>query len=215
MTWRRRSWLRCRMQRIWRYACFRAAPWERMRRTTSSSAGSRCSATGRVGAEELRPGVAYGQRIVDARLEQGGGGAVALPRFHLSDALSTAILAFVRPFWIGDDDDLGRLELFQSAIMNLDPEDVLVLEQEIWVGERSDVASVTDLLWPDAPLLKGRADDPRAFVHVDRENGEWFWRVRGDGSVVESEPKVSDWKGPYHNVRMCLEMSRRLPADDR
>ena len=50
---------------------------------------------------------------------------------------------------------------------------------------------------------------------VDREDGEWFWRVRADGSVDESEPKVSEWKGPYHNVRMCLEMLRRLPAEDR
>ncbi len=45
---------------------------------------------------------------------------------------------------------------------------------------------------------------------VDRTNGEWFWRVRADGSVDASEPKVSEWKGPYHDVRMCLEMLRRL-----
>ncbi len=45
---------------------------------------------------------------------------------------------------------------------------------------------------------------------VDRVNGEWFWRVRADGSVDEGEPKVSEWKGPYHDVRMCLEMLRRL-----
>jgi len=45
---------------------------------------------------------------------------------------------------------------------------------------------------------------------VDRNNGEWFWRVRADGTVDESEPKVSEWKGPYHTVRMCLEMMRRL-----
>ncbi len=45
---------------------------------------------------------------------------------------------------------------------------------------------------------------------VDRQGGEWFWRVFPDGSVDESEPKVSEWKGPYHNMRMCLEMLRRL-----
>jgi len=31
-----------------------------------------------------------------------------------------------------------------------------------------------------------------------------------DGSVDAAEPKVSAWKGPYHSVRMCLEMMRRL-----
>lgn len=45
---------------------------------------------------------------------------------------------------------------------------------------------------------------------VDREHGEWFWRITPDGSVDESEPKVSEWKGPYHNTRMCLEMIERI-----
>jgi cellobiose epimerase len=45
---------------------------------------------------------------------------------------------------------------------------------------------------------------------VDRVHGEWFWRVRDDGTVDPAEPKVSEWKGPYHTVRMCLEMRRRL-----
>jgi mannobiose 2-epimerase len=45
---------------------------------------------------------------------------------------------------------------------------------------------------------------------VDCVNGEWFWRARADGSIDDSEPKVSEWKGPYHTVRMCLEMMRRL-----
>jgi mannan endo-1,4-beta-mannosidase len=45
---------------------------------------------------------------------------------------------------------------------------------------------------------------------VDRVNGDWFWRVRADGSVDPLQPKVSEWKCPYHSVRMCLEMMRRL-----
>jgi mannobiose 2-epimerase len=45
---------------------------------------------------------------------------------------------------------------------------------------------------------------------VDRVHGDWFWRVRTDGSVDDDQPKVSEWKGPYHSVRMCLEMMRRL-----
>jgi mannobiose 2-epimerase len=45
---------------------------------------------------------------------------------------------------------------------------------------------------------------------VDRVHGDWHWRIRADGTVDSSEPKVSAWKGPYHNVRLCLEMMRRL-----
>lgn len=49
---------------------------------------------------------------------------------------------------------------------------------------------------------------------ADRVGGEWFWRIRADGSVDPREPKVSEWKGPYHTVRMCLEMMRRLGPGD-
>jgi len=45
---------------------------------------------------------------------------------------------------------------------------------------------------------------------VDRELGEWHWRVRPDGAADTSLPKVSEWKCPYHTVRACLEMLRRL-----
>lgn len=45
---------------------------------------------------------------------------------------------------------------------------------------------------------------------VDRVGGEWFWRVGADGLVDDALPKVSEWKCPYHTVRMALEMMRRL-----
>jgi mannobiose 2-epimerase len=45
---------------------------------------------------------------------------------------------------------------------------------------------------------------------VDTEYGEWFWRIFPDGRFDPTEPKVSQWKGPYHNVRACLEIIKRL-----
>jgi len=45
---------------------------------------------------------------------------------------------------------------------------------------------------------------------IDKENGEWFWRVDQNGQPDPAEPKVSQWKGPYHSVRTCLETIRRL-----
>ncbi len=50
---------------------------------------------------------------------------------------------------------------------------------------------------------------------ADRVHGDWFWRVRADGSVDPGMPKVSEWKCPYHNVRTCLEMMRRLAGAPR
>lgn len=47
---------------------------------------------------------------------------------------------------------------------------------------------------------------------ADRVHGEWFWRINTDGRPDPSLPKVSEWKGPYHGTRACLEIMRRLPA---
>jgi mannobiose 2-epimerase len=47
---------------------------------------------------------------------------------------------------------------------------------------------------------------------VDRVQGEWFWRVFADGSVDRKEPKISEWKDPYHGIRMCLRMLHFLEA---
>jgi mannobiose 2-epimerase len=45
---------------------------------------------------------------------------------------------------------------------------------------------------------------------VDRVHGEWFWRINPDGQPDQKLPKVSEWKGPYHATRACLETMRRL-----
>jgi mannobiose 2-epimerase len=46
---------------------------------------------------------------------------------------------------------------------------------------------------------------------VDRVHGEWFWRINPDGRPDAKLPKVSEWKGPYHVTRACLEILNRLP----
>ena len=51
---------------------------------------------------------------------------------------------------------------------------------------------------------------------VDRVHGEWFWRIQPNGQPDSKLPKVSEWKGPYHATRACLETmrrTRRLLAD--
>ncbi len=41
---------------------------------------------------------------------------------------------------------------------------------------------------------------------VDRQQGEWFWSIKEDGSANRTDDKAGFWKCPYHNGRMCLEM---------
>ncbi len=44
----------------------------------------------------------------------------------------------------------------------------------------------------------------------DKEHGEWFWKVSKDHIPDVNEFKVCEWKGPYHNVRACIEILKRL-----
>nr|WP_155987914.1 AGE family epimerase/isomerase [Gorillibacterium massiliense] len=45
---------------------------------------------------------------------------------------------------------------------------------------------------------------------VDKENGEWFWKVDRTGTPLREHPKVNQWKCPYHNSRACFEIIERL-----
>lgn len=45
---------------------------------------------------------------------------------------------------------------------------------------------------------------------IDKKNGEWFWGVKKDHSVMQNEDKVGLWKGPYHNSRACLQIVQRI-----
>ena len=44
---------------------------------------------------------------------------------------------------------------------------------------------------------------------IDREQGEWFWSIRDDGSINREDDKAGFWKCPYHNGRMCMEILER------
>jgi mannobiose 2-epimerase len=44
---------------------------------------------------------------------------------------------------------------------------------------------------------------------LDKQNGEWFWGVYRDYSLIEKD-KAGFWKCPYHNSRACLELINRI-----
>ncbi len=45
---------------------------------------------------------------------------------------------------------------------------------------------------------------------VDKEYGEWIYMVDESGEADSHQYKVSEWKGPYHNTRACLEIIKRI-----
>jgi len=68
----------------------------------------------------------------------------------------------------------------QSQLMNLKKGETLLVEQDLWVGNRSDVASVTNLVFADQPVLSGQLDNVSAILHLDRANGEAFSQSKLD-----------------------------------
>ncbi len=45
---------------------------------------------------------------------------------------------------------------------------------------------------------------------IDKENGEWFWGIKEDNSIMPNEDKAGFWKCPYHNSRACMELIARI-----
>jgi len=105
----------------------------------------------------------------------------------------------------------------------LDPDGGLCYE-----GKNGGVIDAGKECWPQAEAVVGFLNayqisgDARYFQAarqvwayiesrlMDRTHGEWFWRIKPDGTLDQSLPKVGEWKGPYHGTRACLETIRRL-----
>lgn len=49
---------------------------------------------------------------------------------------------------------------------------------------------------------------------IDKENGEWYWKLSKDRKVYENMPKVEPWKCPYHNSRFCFELIERIEKNN-
>lgn len=82
-----------------------------------------------------------------------------------------------------------------------------------WMQAEAVVGFVSAFELSRDPVFLDAAERTWAFVErfvLDREHGEWRWRVRRDGSPVPGLPKVEPWKCPYHNSRAALEVDARV-----
>lgn len=133
-----------------------------------------------VGGEQQATGVSYGLQLIGARLETQDGTSDELPRFAINGESFSMHGVLTRPLYVGGaNGDMGLFELAQTLLMDIEPGETLVLQREIRVGARADVASVTDQLWPTGPHIRGRAP-PSARIHVATADGIPITQVRPD-----------------------------------
>jgi hypothetical protein len=123
-----------------------------------------------VGGEDLPP-ISYGLERIGAALVDGDA-RDDVAAFTITSGHYTLQNALASPPWIGNARGApGLLHMARIPFMDLDPEAELALDYRIWVGDRADVASVTDRIFADAPLVRGHVDDPDARVHFARAEG--------------------------------------------
>ena len=127
---------------------------------------------------------------------------------------------------LGDEEALARVEarvpsIVAAATEGFTPEGGMIYEKlgdhidadrHWWVQAEAAVGYFN--LWEHFGAQEGLENAIHCWEYVkkeilDKENGEWFWSVRADGSINRVEDKAGFWKCPYHNGRMCLEIIER------
>ena len=128
-------------------------------------------------------GIAYGWQLKSAK-RVSGDISYEVPHFVLADDESVVMLILADSFYFGDGSYIGLLQLPQMPLLSLDVGDSLEIEEILYVGARSDVASVTDQLWPVAVTVAGRLADTSSALHVELADGTPYTFVRpaADGS---------------------------------
>ncbi|HSB98166.1 MAG TPA: CehA/McbA family metallohydrolase, partial [Spongiibacteraceae bacterium] len=121
-----------------------------------------------VGSPNTAP-ISYGWNISKAEFIDAKGKKQPLPLFAFNSQDITMFGAFSNPLLFASDKP-GLLEFTQTLWMDLALGEALHIEQQILLGERADVANITDQLY-DGNWLHGRVDESAVTVHIDDATG--------------------------------------------
>jgi hypothetical protein len=123
-----------------------------------------------VGEANAQPGISYAIRSEPAYLVDVKGKEQPVEQFTLVEEDYTNQIWMVRPLWFGGKGNPGRLEMLQSLFMDLNVGETLQLEQSVYVGAESDVASATNLIYQGS-WLHGKLDVNSGRVAVFDDQG--------------------------------------------
>ncbi len=134
-----------------------------------------------VGGDEMPP-ISYGVARSSTSLSDASR-ANPLASFSVTGMHFTLLNTLTSPLWFGDGHKApGTLQLLQIPFMDVEPETEFSSDSQIWIGQRADVASITDQIWTDAPRLSGRVDDSDARIHIDLASGAPVTEIRPDAN---------------------------------
>ena len=111
---------------------------------------------------------------------------------------------------------LQGLDINGGIWYEFEPADAHLIKEKHWwpqaeamVGFFNTWQITGDKKWLDLSIDTWRF--VKAYI-LDKENGEWFWGIYADGSVMATEDKAGIWKCPYHNSRACMEIIKRIES---
>ena len=96
-----------------------------------------------------------------------------------------------------------------SLIYEVHPDGSVDTDRHWWVQAESVVGNLWAWKFLSVPEAYGRALKAWEYISrniVDREDGEWWWNCDAEGRPHRAADKAGEWKCPYHNTRMCLEV---------
>lgn len=129
---------------------------------------------------------------------------------------------------LGDEEVLARVEALVPAIAKaasegFTPEGGMIYERQgkeghvdadrhWWVQAETVVGFFN--LWKNFDSQEGLENAIMCWEFIkssiiDKENGEWLWSRRSDGTANRDDDKAGFWKCPYHNGRMCMEIMEK------
>ncbi|MDE0887468.1 MAG: CehA/McbA family metallohydrolase [Myxococcota bacterium] len=124
-----------------------------------------------LGARGLEPQIAYGWRILGARIDRSDGSSEPLAHLAMNGKHFSILGAYTETLLWGGVGPPNIAELLQMLWMDLGVGDRVVYEREILLGERATAASITDQLWSRGTLIEGRLDAAGATLHVQSPAG--------------------------------------------
>jgi mannobiose 2-epimerase len=107
------------------------------------------------------------------------------------------------------------VDLDGGLLYEADPSGIIDTGKEWWPQAEAVVGFLNAYQLSAREHFRMAAEKSWDFIEkyiVDRQHGEWFWKVSREGIPSPDKFKVDQWKCPYHNSRMCFEVMARLDS---